>query len=196
VFNQQYKKLIAVAIASILTLFLGTTPALATTFSFKTEGIAKRDGILKGQLVFDDAALQKAIREMPSEQGVAESIPLSKIEGAKFSFKYISPYSKAEHSELTLCSKEVSDISGFEKEPLVGANEPNLVLSGGQPEFIDFNSCIGQEGSVSSQISELDPGITSSSADAMFGKLSVFDKDVMGNMVYKKIQPIKFELKS
>ena len=146
--------------------------------------------------MFSNSALQKAIREMPNQQGATTPIPLSQIEGAEFSMKYVSPYSGVEHTEATLCSKEVYDINGFEEQPLVGGGEPMLVLSGsGQPEFIDFNSCVGQAGSVSSKISELDPRVTFSIADSLFGKLSVFDRDVMGNMLYKKIKTIKFTLK-
>lgn len=194
--TQFFRKLTVVAIAFIFTLILGIAPAFATTLSFKAVGNAKRDGVLTGQLVFEDAALQKAIRETSTQQMGTQPIPISKIEGAKFQLQYISPYSGAEHTEATLCGKEIYDINGFEETPLAGGNEPTLMLSaGGQPEFIDFSSCVGQAGSVSSKVSDRDSRIASSMADALFGKLSVSDKDVMGNVVYKKIQPIKFTLK-
>lgn len=191
-----FKQPIILLLILILSLFIRVVPVWAATFSFKTEGNPRQDGILTGQLVFSNSALQKAIREMPNQQGATTPIPLSQIEGAEFSMKYVSPYSGVEHTEATLCSKEVYDINGFEEQPLVGGGEPMLVLSGsGQPEFIDFNSCVGQAGSVSSKISELDPRVTFSIADSLFGKLSVFDRDVMGNMLYKKIKTIKFTLK-
>jgi hypothetical protein len=109
---------------------------------------------------------------------------------------YVSPYSGVEHTTATLCDKEIYDINGFEEKPLMGGKEPMLVLSAdGQPEYIDFSSCIGQAGSVSSKVSALDPRVAFSTADALFGRLSVFDKDVMGNVLYKKIQPIRFTLR-
>ncbi|MBF2002160.1 MAG: hypothetical protein IGS38_15750 [Synechococcales cyanobacterium M58_A2018_015] len=182
--------------AFIVGFVLGLPPADASTLSFKTEGIVRRDGKLTGQLVYSDAALQKAILESTTQQGVTEPIPISKIEGAEFSFKYISPYSGVEHTEATLCGKEIYDISGFEEKPLTGGSEPMLVLSsGGQPEFIDFSSCVGQPGSVASTVSQRDPRVASSTVDSLFGKLSVFDRDVMSNVLYKKIQPIKFTLR-
>ncbi|MEO0538927.1 MAG: hypothetical protein AAF215_34375 [Cyanobacteria bacterium P01_A01_bin.123] len=191
-----FNQLTILFLVLMLGLAIGIAPAFATTFSFKTEGIAKRDGLLTGQLVFSHSALQAAIRDMPNRQGATTPIPLSKIEGAEFSMMYISPYSGVKHTEATLCGKEVYDINGFEEKPLSGGTEPMLVLSSaGQPEFIDFNSCVGQAGSVSSEISQLDPRVIFSTVESLFGKLSVFDKDVMGNMLYKKIQTIKFTLK-
>lgn len=41
-------------------------------------------------------------------------------------------------------------------------------------------------GSVSSKVSQRDLRVTSSMADSLFDKLSVFDKDVMSNVLYKK----------
>lgn len=191
-----FNQLTILFLVLVLSLVIGIEPVFATTFSFKTEGIAKRDGLLTGQLVFTNSALQAAIRDMPSQQGTTTPIPLSKIEGAEFSMRYVSPYSGVKHTEATLCGKEVYDINGFEEEPLAGSAEPVLVLSSiGQPEFIDFNSCVGQAGSISPEISQLDPRVIFSTVDSLFGKLSVFDKDLMGNMLYKKIQTIKFTLK-
>ena len=185
-----------VAIALFFSIILGVSPAFATTFSFKTEGIARRDGMLTGQLTFSDTALQKAIRKTSTQKGVTAPILLSEIEGAEFAMKYVSPYSGVEHTEATLCGKAVYDINGFEEAPLTGGNEPMLVVSkGGAPEFIDFSSCVGQAGSVSSQISDRDSRVVFSTLDSLFGKLSVFDKDVMGNELYRKIQPIKFTLR-
>lgn len=192
-FNRCVRCLAVLALALILSQAVGAAPSFAETFSFKTTGNPSKDGILTGQLVFDDSALQQAIRNTPSQQGATAPIPLSKIEGAEFTMEYISPYSGAKHTEETLCGKEVFDINGFEDRPLAGGAEPVLVLSnGGIPEFIDFNSCVGQSGSVSSQVSDFDPRVAFSTVDSLFGKLSVFDKDVMGNMLYKNIQTIKF----
>jgi hypothetical protein len=41
---------IVMAIALFMSFSIGISPAFATTLSLKTEGIAKRDGILSGQL--------------------------------------------------------------------------------------------------------------------------------------------------
>jgi hypothetical protein len=194
-FKKFFSQLTIVIVVVVFSLTLGITSASATTLSFKTEGLTKKNRALTGQLVFSDEALQKAIREAPNQMGMNESIPISKIEGAKFHMKYIAPYSEVEHTEATLCGKEIYDINGFEEEPLTGGQEAMLVLSsGGQPSYIDFSSCVGQAGSVSSNISKLDSRVAFSTADALSGKLSVLDKDVMGNVIYKKIQPIKFTL--
>ncbi|NEP05049.1 MULTISPECIES: hypothetical protein [Okeania] len=155
----------------------------------------KRDGLLTGQLIFSDTALQEALREMSDQQGLGEPIPLSRIEGAKFTFKYVSPYSGAEHTEETLCDKKVYDISEFQDIPLTGGGEPTLALSGGQPEFVDFSSCIEKLSSVSSKISSVDSRVFSSTVDSLFGKLNVYDKDEMGYVLYKRVRPIKFVLK-
>ncbi|NJM87897.1 MAG: hypothetical protein HC847_12700 [Hydrococcus sp. RU_2_2] len=170
-------------------------PVSAMTLSFKTEGVASRDGMLTGQLIFDQAALEKVKTEASEGQGLDEPIPLSQIKDAEFKFKYTSPYSGVEHTEANLCGKKIRDIGGYEKDALSGGGEPMLVLSlGGLPEFIDFSSCIGDKGSVSSKISRRDRKLASSTVDSLFGKLSVFEQDVMGNVIYRKIQPIKFTI--
>lgn len=195
-FNRWFRQLITIAMSLVLSLILSIAPALATTLSFKTEGNVKRDGLLTGQLVFSNAALKDALREMSDQQGLEKPILLSQIEGAKFTFKYVSPYSGVEHNQDTLCEKRIYDITEFQDQPLTGGGEPTLVLStrGGTPEFIDFSSCIGESGSVSSKISSIDSRVVFSTVDSLFGKLSVYDKDVMGYVLYKKVQPIKFEL--
>ena len=179
-------------------------PVSATTLAFTTEGNIKKDGQLTGQLVFSNEALAEAVSETSNKQGLGEPIPLSQIKGAEFTFKYVSPYSGVEHNQETLCKKRVYDITefrdnvtDFQENPLQGVREPTLVLSagGGIPEFIDFSSCIGESGSVSSKISSLDDSVVSSTLDSLFGKLTVFDKDVMGFVVYRSVKPIKFALK-
>ena len=108
---------------------------------------------------------------------------------------YVSPYSGAEHTEDSLCGKAVYDINGFEDVPLSGGGEPMLVVSlGGLPESLDFSSCVGEPGKVESSISDKDSRVVVSTLDSLFGKVTVFDKDVMGNVLYRKIQPIKFML--
>ena len=190
------KTLTTAAIALLLSLIVGLAPAWAMTFSFKTEGIPKRDGLLQGQVVFSETALQEAIDRTATQKSASDPIPLSEIEGAQFTMEYVSPYSGAEHTEATLCGKAVYDINGFEEVPLFGGNEPLLVVSqGGLPVSLDFSSCVGQAGSVESSISERDSRVVFSTLDSLFGKVSVFDKDVMGNELYRKIQPIKFTLK-
>ena len=189
------KTLTILAIVLLLSMLVGLSPSLAMTLSFKTEGIPKRDGLLEGRMVFSEAALQDAIDRKSTDKTVTDPIPLSEIEGAEFTMKYVSPYSGAEHTEATLCGKAVYDINGFEEVPLSGGNEPMLVVSrGGLPESLDFSSCVGQSGSVESFISERDSRVVFSTLDSLFGKVTVFDKDVMGNELYRKIQPIKFTL--
>ncbi|NEP81494.1 MAG: hypothetical protein F6K39_27010 [Okeania sp. SIO3B3] len=79
-FSRCFRKLLAIAISLVLCLTLDITSASATTLSFKTEGNVKRDGLLTGQLIFSDTALQEALREMSDRQGLGEPIPLSRIE--------------------------------------------------------------------------------------------------------------------
>ncbi|MEM1170289.1 MAG: hypothetical protein AAGJ08_14725 [Cyanobacteria bacterium P01_H01_bin.35] len=194
-FNQYFKKLFAIVISLVLCLTLDITSASATTLSFSMEGDLKRDGLLTGELVFSDTALQDALRKMSNQQGLGDPIPLSMIEGYEFTFKYISPYSGAEHTEKTLCDKRVYDITEFQDNPLTGGGEPTLVLSGDQPEFVDFSSCIGESGSISSKTQLADSRVVSSTVDSLFGKLNVYDKDDMGYVLYKRVRPIKFVLK-
>ncbi|MEM9091463.1 MAG: hypothetical protein AAGC93_22325 [Cyanobacteria bacterium P01_F01_bin.53] len=180
---------------------LSLRPASAATFSFKTEGNIRRDGLLTGELVYSDESLQKAIQAASDasdkeRRGATAPIPLSKLEGAQFKMSYTSPYSGLEHTEKTLCGKEVYDINGYEESPLAGNMEPMLVLAGGDvPEFIDFSSCVGSSGDVTTSISKRDSRIAFSTADSLFGRLTVFDKDASGGVLYRKIQPIKFSLK-
>ncbi|MGD1904940.1 MAG: hypothetical protein ACFB0C_02990 [Leptolyngbyaceae cyanobacterium] len=187
--------MITAAISLVLWLMLGMMPAMAETYSFKTQGIPKRDGLLIGKLVYKETALQDAVKRTEKNGGVTAPVPISEIEGAEFSMKYISPYSGAEHSESTLCGKAVYDINGFEETPLSGGNIPMLVVSNnGLPESLDFSSCVGEAGNANLSISERDSRVVFSTLDSLFGKLTVFDKDVMGNELYRKIQPIKFTL--
>ncbi len=192
-FNQCFRRLVAIAISLVLCLTLDITSASATTLSFSTEGNIKQDGLLIGELVFSDTALQDALRTISNQQGLGDPIPLSMIEGSEFTFKYVSPYSGAEHTEKTLCDKRVYDITEFQDNPLTGGGEPTLVLSGEQPEFIDFSSCI--DASVLSKTQLADSRVAASTVDSLFGKLNVYDKDDMGYVLYKRVRPIKFILK-
>ncbi|MEM1369708.1 MAG: hypothetical protein AAF827_18575 [Cyanobacteria bacterium P01_D01_bin.6] len=195
-FSQFFKTLTILAIAFLFSVMINLPAASAMTLSFKTEGIPKRDGLLEGRVVFSEAALQAAINQTSTNKSASDPIPLSAIDGAEFTMKYVSPYSGAEHTAATLCGKAVYDINGFEEVPLSGGDEPLLVVSqGGMPESLDFSSCVGQAGSVESSISEFDSRVVFSTLDSLFGKVSVFDKDIMGNELYRKIQPIKFTLK-
>ncbi|MEM6838863.1 MAG: hypothetical protein AAF609_18660 [Cyanobacteria bacterium P01_C01_bin.120] len=195
-FSRFFRAFTAVAIAGLLTMTITLAPALAMTLSFKTEGVPKRDGLLQGKVVLSQDALQDAIKRTSAGRSTAKPVPLSEIEGAEFTLKYVSPYSGVEHSEKTLCGKAIYDINGFEEVGLAGGTEPVLIISpGGVPESVDFSSCIGEPGDAESSISEQDSRIVFSSLDSLFGKLSVFDRDIMGNELYRKIQPIKFTLK-
>jgi hypothetical protein len=107
------------------------------TLSFRTEGNVKQDGLLTGQFIFSDQAIQDALDEISNQQGLGAPIPLSMIEGAEFTFEYVSPYSGIKHTEKTMCDQKVYDISEFQDNPLIGGGEPTLVLSGSQPEFIE-----------------------------------------------------------
>ncbi|MEM9769895.1 MAG: hypothetical protein AAF892_18680 [Cyanobacteria bacterium P01_D01_bin.71] len=194
-FSRFFRAFTAVAIACVLALTINLGPALAMTLSFKTEGVPRRDGLLQGKVVLDPDALQEAIKRTSTGRTTAKPVPISAVEGAEFTMKYVSPYSGAEHSEATLCGKAVYDINGFEEVGLSGGTEPVLIVSpGGLPESVDFSSCIGEPGDAESSISEFDSRVVFSSLDSLFGKLSVFDKDIMGNELYRKIQPIKFTL--
>lgn len=195
--------LLVLLIITVFCWMLSTGPALATTLSFKTEGIARRDGILTGELTYSNESLEEAIQSADSKlkgtqqekQGATAPIPLSQLEGAQFKMSYTSPYSGVKHTESTLCGKAVYDINGYEETPLAGGSEPMLILADGNvPEFIDFSSCVGRAGDVNSKVSKRDSRVVFSTADSLFGRLTVFDNDASGGVLYRKIQPIKFTL--
>lgn len=66
--SRRCKQFILIAIVLLLSLMLGVAPVFAKTLAFRTQGIAKRDGILTGQLVFDETALQNAMRETSAQE--------------------------------------------------------------------------------------------------------------------------------
>ncbi len=194
-FSRCFRRLVIITISLVLCLTLNITSAFAMTLSFRTEGNVKQDGLLTGQFIFSDQAIQDALDEISNQQGLGAPIPLSMIEGAEFTFEYVSPYSGIKHTEKTMCDKKVYDISEFQDNPLIGGGEPTLVLSGSQPEFIDFNSCVNKSSNVSSDISSVDSRVFSSTVDSLFGKLNVHEKDNMGYVLFKKVRGIKFVLK-
>ena len=199
--NRWLTSFMVLTITIVFSLILSTESVSAVTLSFETKGNVKRDGLLTGELVYNAQALQQAIRDISAErpelqQGATAPVPLSRIEGAQFKMSYISPYSGLEHTEATLCGKEVYDINGYEEVPLFGNREPLLVLSGvGVPEYVDFSSCIGRAGDVNLSISKRDSRISYSTADSLYGRLTVFDKDASGGVLFRKIKPIEFTLK-
>ena len=194
-FSRCFRRLVIITISLVLCLTLNITSAFAMTLSFRTEGNVKQDGLLTGQFIFSDQAIQDALDEISNQQGLGAPIPLSMIEGAEFTFEYVSPYSGIKHTEKTMCDQKVYDISEFQDNPLIGGGEPTLVLSGSQPEFIDFNSCVNKLSNVSSDISSVDSRVFSSTVDSLFGKLNVHEKDNMGYVLFKKVRGIKFVLK-
>jgi hypothetical protein len=183
----------------ILLLMLGLitiAPAYATTLSFETTARGERDGKLTGQLVFEKTALDKAIQQSTDDRGQSQPIPISDIEGAKFSYEYQSPYSGVKHTQETLCDRGIYDLNGYETQPIEGGKDPRLVLSlGSNPNYIDFSSCIGTTGDSSSKISRRDPRLVYSSFDSWSGKMTVVEKDVSDTVLFKKILPIEFTLK-
>ncbi|MEM6452118.1 MAG: hypothetical protein AAF703_17615 [Cyanobacteria bacterium P01_D01_bin.105] len=199
--NRWFGPLLLSFMTIVFILMLSTSPAFSATLSFETQGNARRDGLLTGELVYSEKALQEAIRglelEKPkSQQGATAPIPLSKLEGAMFKMTYTSPYSGLEHTEKTLCGKEVYDINGYEETPLSGNSEPLLVLSGvGIPEYIDFSSCISSVGNVNTSLSKRDSRVAISTVDSLFSQLTIFDKDASGGVLFRKVKPIKFTFK-
>lgn len=185
--------LVILTVISSLTLVIA--PALATTIAFKTDGKAGNEGVLTGEVVFDQTAFQNALRKSQDKRDLSGFLPLDEIIGAKLTFRYVSPYSGIVHTEAQLCGKKIYDIGGYEKNPLAGGKDPMLLLSNGVPDSVDFSSCVGEEEGISSKVSSRDSRVVSSTTDALGGKFSVFDKDSMGNMLSKRIKTITYTQK-
>ncbi|NEP18506.1 MAG: hypothetical protein F6J97_16660 [Leptolyngbya sp. SIO4C1] len=192
-------KIVFLVITFCLAFLFCNKPALATTYSFQSPGIPGQEGVLTGSVTFDPDAVRDALENSNRDRGVKALLLEDLGENSSFSFEYVSPHSGIEHSEATICSRNIYDLdNGLSGNEAIGGQEGPFFDFSNALELvsIDFRSCVGNKGDINSSISDRDPQVVFSELESQFNRLKLVEEDYNGSKpgLFKKRLPIKFSL--
>lgn len=194
------KRLALPAIAFCFSFLLCYGPVLAVTYSFQSPGTPGQEGVLTGSVTYNLDTVRESLENIAPNRGVAGGLILEELgEDSEFSFEYVSPYSGVKHSEDTICSRNVYDLdnglpgmeaAGAKEGPFFDFNDSLDLVS------IDFRSCVGEKGDVSSSISDRDPQLAFSELESQFNQLRLIEEDYSGSKPgrFRKRLPLKVKL--
>ncbi|WP_299413112.1 hypothetical protein [Acaryochloris sp. IP29b_bin.148] len=194
------KRLAIGAIGVVFSLLMITSPAWATTYSFKSAGNIGDEGVISGKVTYSKDVVLDALNSGKDLEGLAGSLTINDLgKDAKFSFEYISPHTGVKHTEQTICNRNIYDLdNGQEGNYSIGGQDGPFFSfdGGGNLYLVDFKSCVGEEGGLASSISKRDPKIAYSELDVQFSQYKLAEFDYIGNKPPRFIQKnikIKFE---
>lgn len=194
------KRLALLAVAFCLSFLLCYGSAFAVTYSFQSPGTPGEEGVLTGSVTYNPNTVSESLENIAPNRGVAGGLLLEELgEDSEFSFEYVSPYSGVKHSEDTICFRNIYDLdNGLPGNDVIGAKEGPFFDFNDSLDLvsIDFRSCVGDKGDVSSSISDRDPQLAFSELESQFNQLRLIEEDYSGSKPgrFRKKLPLKFKL--
>lgn len=183
--HNSLRRLVISAVGVCLGLLMMTSSAWATTYSFKSAGNIEDEGVISGKVTYNKDVVIDALNSGKDLEGLAGSLTLNDLgKDAKFSFEYISPHTGVKHTEASICNRNIYDLdNGQEGNYSIGGQEGPFFSfdGGGNLYLVDFKSCVGEEGGLTSSISKRDPKIAYSELDVQFSQYKLAEYDYIGN---------------
>ncbi|MEM9215590.1 MAG: hypothetical protein AAGD25_14755 [Cyanobacteria bacterium P01_F01_bin.150] len=175
--------------------------ASATVYSFQSPGTPGEEGVLSGSVSFDpDAVRQSLEKNLNANRGVPGSLRLDEMgNNTTFSFEYVSPYSGVKHSEDTICNRNIYDLdNGLPGNQVIGGKEGPFFDFNDYYDLVsvDFRSCVGKKGDITSEISERDTKLAYSELESQFNQLKLIEEDYGGGKPgrFRKKLPLELNL--
>ncbi|NJM67574.1 MAG: hypothetical protein HC851_18840 [Acaryochloris sp. RU_4_1] len=183
--SNRLKHLAVSTLGMVLGLLMLTSPAWATTYSFSSAGNIGDEGVISGKVMYDKDVVINALNSGKDLEGLSGSLTLEDLgKNASFTFEYISPHTGVRHTEKTICDRNIYDLdNGQAGNYSIGGKEGPFFSfdGGGNLYLVDFKSCIGEEGGLSTSISKRDPKIAYSELDVQFSQYKLAEFDYIGN---------------